>query len=295
VTAGISVEQVVAPVGIILPRDATFGAADLEFSETEVSPKLGAALYLPSKTTLRAATYYRLSPTLGRVQTLEPTQVVGFNQFFEDPGGTRSLSWGVGLDQEFARWLYAGGAYQKRDLTIPQGYCEIEDDFSGCGGQTVTRVVERNSDDDYWNGYLVATIGKRVAVGVDYQRDRHEFDYTSKSTTTGYFQNFMETERIRPELRLHFPFGLFFGASGTRYDQEVRSFEDLTPETVRRTELSTFWVGDLFLGCRFPKRYGSVVLEAKNVTDEEFLFFERSVQDRVVPTRSVKLTLSLTY
>ncbi len=293
ITAGISVEQVVAPVGIVLPRDANFFPAGLEFEETEVSPKLGAALYLPSKTTLRAAVYYRLTPTLGRVQTLEPTQVAGFNQFFEDPGGTRSLSWGVGIDQEFARWLYAGGSYQKRDLKIPQAYCDFEDPFSGCGFQTVTQVVERDSDDDYWNGYMYATLGNRLALGVDYQRDQHDFDTTSISPV-GLFQDFMRTERIRPQLRLHFPFGLFFGASGTRYDQEVDQFDDLT-SSVRNTVESTFWIGDVFLGCRFPKRYGSVVLEAKNVADREFTFFERSVQDRVVPTRSVKLTLSLTY
>ena len=77
VTVGLAWEKVLAPLGLILPRDSQIGAGEVSFDKSQVSPKIGLSLYLPTRTTLRGAWYKRLSPALGRIQTLEPTQIVG--------------------------------------------------------------------------------------------------------------------------------------------------------------------------------------------------------------------------
>ena len=51
-------------------------------------------------TTLRAAGFRTLKRTLVTDQTLEPTQVAGFNQFFDDPSATESEVFGLAVRPE---------------------------------------------------------------------------------------------------------------------------------------------------------------------------------------------------
>ncbi len=52
-------------------------------------------------------------------QTLEPTQVAGFNQLFDDPTGTKSERWGVGIDHRFSPVLTGGVEISQRNLRFP--------------------------------------------------------------------------------------------------------------------------------------------------------------------------------
>ncbi len=81
-----------------LNRSDTFG----EIAETsqyinddELSPKLGFAYQFTEGWTIRAAGFKTFIRELSSIQTLEPTQFVGFNQFFDDPA--RSIATNVGL------------------------------------------------------------------------------------------------------------------------------------------------------------------------------------------------------
>ena len=71
---------------------------------------------MPS-TTLRAAAFRVLKRFFVTNQTLEPTQLAGFNQFFDDLDGTDSTRYGFGLDQRFSPDLYGGFELSWRDLT----------------------------------------------------------------------------------------------------------------------------------------------------------------------------------
>jgi hypothetical protein len=60
-----------------------------------------------------------LKRTLITDQTLEPTQVAGFNQFFDDLNATESWCYGAAVDQKFSQNLYGGAAFTYRDMTVP--------------------------------------------------------------------------------------------------------------------------------------------------------------------------------
>ena len=63
--------------------------------KSQFNPKFGITWSPFSGTTVRAAAFRVLKRTLIVDQTLEPTQVAGFNQFFDDFDGTRGLAlWG---------------------------------------------------------------------------------------------------------------------------------------------------------------------------------------------------------
>jgi tetratricopeptide (TPR) repeat protein len=292
-SVGAAVESAEAPVGLLLPRDSQIGAAEIVFTETRLSPKVGVTFHGGSGTTLRAAAYQRLSPAIGRLQTLEPTQVAGFNQLFDDPGGTRSLSWGFGVDQEFGHGVYGGLSILRRDLTIPEAACNRADPFAGCASQVATGIAERSSDETLRSAYVHGTLGRRISASVEYTMKKQEFDFTQISPV-GLFEDFVRTERIRPGVRLFLPNGIFAGATATFYDQRVDQFDNL--RSSRRTVVdSKFAVLDARVGYKLPKRYGSILLEALNLSDREFSFYLRATEEMVLPARTLVLKANFTY
>lgn len=290
---GLAVESADVPVGMLPPRDSLVGLADVTYSDTVLSPKAGLVAAFGSGTTLRATAFRRLTPALGRLQTLEPTQVSGFNQFYEDPGGTRSWNYGLGFDQTIGRSVFFGLSYLRRDLDIPEASCEFPDPFSGCAFQLAEGIEEKTSTDDVAGAYVNFTLGRRWAASVEYEYLKRDFDYTSINPF-GLFQDMIETSRLRPQLRWFLPFGLFAGVSATFYDQTVDQFDDQGSDR-RQTVSSDFWTGDATLGYRFPDRLGSLAIDVRNVTNEKWDFYERTIQDTIVPARQVLLRLEITY
>ena len=58
--------------------------------QNEINPKAGVTVRATDTTTLRAAAFRVLKRNFVASQTLEPTNVAGFNQFFNDINGTKS-------------------------------------------------------------------------------------------------------------------------------------------------------------------------------------------------------------
>src|SRR4030042_1987029 len=90
--------------------------------QSQFNPKFGVTWNPISGTTLRAAIFRVFKRTLITNQTLEPTQVAGFNQFFDDVDGTESWRYGVAIDQKFHSNVYGGFELSKRDLEVPYDY-----------------------------------------------------------------------------------------------------------------------------------------------------------------------------
>jgi outer membrane receptor protein involved in Fe transport len=71
-------------------------------STNQFNPKFGIIWNPFPYTTVRAAVFRVLKRTLITDQTLEPTQVAGFNQFFDDVNATDIWRYGVAIDQKFS-------------------------------------------------------------------------------------------------------------------------------------------------------------------------------------------------
>jgi predicted Zn-dependent protease len=295
---GLAVESVDAPVGLITPRDAQIPSSDLRFQDTIVSPKFGlTSTYPAAGLTLRAGAFSRLAPSIGRLQTLEPTQVSGFNQFYEDPGGTESWNYGVGFDQQFLSKVFFGGYWLIRHLDIPQGYCSDPLPNSGCAqppppnppNDTGEQIVAmKHSKNDLASVYFNVLIGKYVAGSITWELDQRSFDATQVSPV-GLYQDYQKTERYRPQVRVFLPIGFFASLAGTYRTQRVDEYDDLTTQETVRVERPKFWTMDAAIGWRLPRRLGFVTLEGTNLTDREFDFYEQTLQEQVIPARRVVL------
>ena len=129
--------NVTATLGLSL--DSLRGDEDVD--KDQVNPKFGITWTPFAGITLRAAAFRVLKRTLITDQTLEPTQVAGFNQFFDDPNLTEAWRYGGAIDQRFTSSLFGGVEFSKRDLTVP-GLLDLKDP---------SNPVNRDGD---WNEYL---------------------------------------------------------------------------------------------------------------------------------------------
>jgi tetratricopeptide (TPR) repeat protein len=220
--------------------------------QNEFNPKVGLSWSLKSGTTLRGAWFRTMKRTLITDQTLEPTQVAGFNQFFDDPTATKSEVWGAALDQKLGKKLFAGAEYSERDLTIP--HLLLED------GVTWT-LTQKPGNESLARAYLFGTPHPWVTLGAEYQYEKFDLDpelFFSFST--------VKTHRVPLSLRFFHPSGVsaFFGATYLKQEGDFRptNGSDFLPGN------RSFWVVDAALRYRLPKRYGFLVAGVNNLTDE---------------------------
>ena len=95
------------------------GGVSAAEDKNQVNPKFGVTWKPVPGTTLRGAVFRTLTRTLVNDQTLEPTQVAGFNQFFDEARSTDAWCYGAAVDQKFSKSVYGGLEFSKRDLDVP--------------------------------------------------------------------------------------------------------------------------------------------------------------------------------
>ena len=108
-------------------RTSAPGSPDADpIDRNRLSPKIGLEWSPISGTTLRAAAFSSVRRPFIRSETIEPTQVAGFNQFFTgfeqfygDVTGTVSHRVGAAIDQAFSPTTFAGIEGTSRRLDVP--------------------------------------------------------------------------------------------------------------------------------------------------------------------------------
>jgi tetratricopeptide (TPR) repeat protein len=276
---------------IHLPHDVTaiVGASgdNLNSQSQEIgdinqfNPKLGVVWNPVPNTTLRAAAFRTLKRTLIVDQTLEPTQVAGFNQFFDDPNGTQAWNYGGAIDQKFSRGLFAGASVSKRDLTVR--YLDlVTDPFNPMGASA-------DWHEDTGRAYLFWTPHDWVALRAEYLYERVKHDPTF---TDGFTK--LTTKRIPLGANFFHPSGLSAFVTGTHYNQDG-SFDGFNTG-IPQSGSDSFWLVDAGISYRLPKRYGMLTVGVTNLTDQKFNYFDTDVKNASIqPDRVgfVRLTIAL--
>ncbi|HWP46135.1 MAG TPA: tetratricopeptide repeat protein [Candidatus Limnocylindrales bacterium] len=250
----------------------------------QFNPKLGLTWNPLPTTTLRAAVFRVLKKSLILNQTLEPTQVAGFNQFFDDGPGTESWRYGIAVDQKLPAQIYAGAEFSKRDLNVP---------FEKIMGP-IRQIQEANWEEHLGRSYLYWTPQVWLAVSTEYQYERFErpLDATGPELIT--------------ELRTHrLPLGVsFFHPSGFKvrlkatYVNQKGNFVSFGagPIPIVTPDADQFWVIDTSIGYRLPRRWGLLTLEAKNLFNEAFKFQDTDPENpQIEPKRLVFVRLTLAF
>jgi tetratricopeptide (TPR) repeat protein len=233
-------------------------SSDVE-DEDQFNPKFGIIWNPFPATTLRAASFRVLKRTLITDQTLEPTQVAGFNQFFDDADATDSWRYGGAIDQKFPKDIYGGVEFSYRDLDVP---------FSDL---TTTQVREVDWEEYLGRAYLYWTPHEWLALSAEYQYERlkrdREFTFGVKA---------LDTHRVPLGINFFHPSGLSASLKATYYDQDGEFEPQLQPPPPPPPPFVSgedqFWIVDAGISYRLPKRYGFITVGVKNLFDENFKY-----------------------
>ena len=212
-----------------------------------LAPKLGIQWSITDALRVRAVTARTLKPALLANQTIQPTQVAGFNQFYDDTSGTRAWLYGVGIDAELRKGVYAGSDLTHRAL---DEIVSIREDS----------VQNEGAEETTARAYLYWTPTDQLAFNVEafydlFERDQSAFEIRQ-----------VKTYALPVGLRYFSPSGVFAGIGGSLLYQSV---EKRSGSTTPQGD-DVFYVVDAGIGYRFPRRRGLISLEVQNLLDHDF-------------------------
>jgi outer membrane receptor protein involved in Fe transport len=232
-------------------------------------------------TTLRAAVFRTLKRTLITDQTIEPTQVAGFNQFFDDPNLTETWRYGGAIDQKFTKNIFGGIEISKRDLAVPFL------DFGADPNNPPTR--EADWDEYLGRAYLFWTPHPWLALRGQYIFERFKRDEQVPEGLTE-----LNSHRVPLGISFFHPSGLSTSLTTTYINQDG----DFTGAAINRLRSGSdaFWTVDAAINYRLPKRLGFITVGATNLFDTEFKFFDPDLNNASIqPVRTLFARVTLAW
>lgn len=270
------------------------------FEFDTVNPKIGLQVDVNNYVRLRAAWFETVKSALVANQTLEPTQVAGFNQFFDDLNGTRSQRKGIGLDiVDKTNTVFGGVEYSERELNVPS--------FSGPGA--ATRPISPNvytlsrthqQHEKLFRSYLYWLPIASLVI-------RGELQYEQFSREANIQNNPDKIKTLSAPLSISYfhPSGLFARSAVTFVSQNlnrpVTGIEGFDAIQQLNSGTSDFFLLDTALSYRFPNRRGLISLEGKNLLDKQFYYrnvnfqVSEAINPRFIPTRTFFVRLTLNF
>lgn len=266
--------------GIVADDQALSG-----FTQRFVSPKLGLRWQVMDGATLSLAATRGLNRYVMNGASLEPTQVAGFQQLYNDGPGVRADRLGMGWEQRLAHGWEWGGQISGRELRVPLlGVLLPYDRWHEREARLwASRVLTREALEGWLPGWEGA-----VTLAYDAQ------DYTRHGITTGL-------EQIRDYRPQHLQLGSrLFNTKGWGVNLgltwvQAEGTQQTLVGTRNRFE-DAFPVLDAALTWRLPGRRGQLSVGALNLLDREYRYLEMdSAQPRLAPARHGYIRLRLGF
>ena len=256
-----------------------------------INPKAGLMWNITESTILRFAYFESLTRLSAAKQTIEPTQIAGFNQFFDEIEGTVSRRIGIGLDKKFNNALYSGLELSHRRLDVPL----VQTTGDPSGKTTIIQGEEKQREIRvrsylYWTPLATVTLSAEYFLDI---RDRQLQELSFKSIPGD-----ITTHQVPLAISYFSPGGFFAKLKSTFVFQHVKpaSVTDADSNHGRDNFVSI----DTVLGYRLPKRRGIIEFGVRNLLDEQYQYAQiniglaspdqttiRSSTPRFVPERTI--------
>jgi len=253
-------------------------------STDKINPKFGLQWDINQYFRLRAAWFESTKPHVMGQQSLEPTQIAGFNQFYDDLNATRSRRMGFGLDAKFNEKLYGG--------------FEVSNRLFRTGSETNVFKFE----EDFYRAYLYWMPHVYWAIRGEIIVDKTlRLDGVAK----GFGPAKVDNLSVPVNLEYFHPSGIFSTFTTTFVQQNLYRNSDSGQSRSFSTTQSgndNFVLVDFSAGFRFPNRKGMISADARNLLDEFFYFLddnyktsEQMLRTRFIPDRTFFLRLTLNF
>ncbi len=219
-----------------------------------INPKLGVTWSANTNINFRFAAFQVLKRDIVSNQTIEPTHVAGFNQFFDDDSGAISNRVGAAVDIEFNSSLNSGIELSKRKIDHP--YIVSSQSLTTKWTEVLYRVYQ------YW------TINNFLSSSIEYSYE--QLDYGLNDAKNGARK--ITTQKIPISLNYFHPNGLGLKTTAVYLDQKSSLFNSVTNITQKLN--SDNLLVNLELNYRLYRLSGILTLGVSNVFDTKVSFQE---------------------
>jgi tetratricopeptide (TPR) repeat protein len=232
-----------------------------DYENTSFNPKVGVQVDITDSIRFRAAAFKYVKPPLSNNRTLEPTQVAGFNQFFDDANGTKAWRWGGAIEWDVTPDLNFGAdaTWRKYDeLTFVGNSYNLD-----------------NIDEQHHSAYAYWTPIEELALSASAVYDKYDRQTGIATNSTEAIPQKVETISVPLGIRWFGPWGLSAALSGTYVHQDVRrkaGSSDLEGN-------SSFFVVDVGIGIQFPNRLGGAGIQVLNLLDRDMKYQDDSYRE----------------
>jgi hypothetical protein len=227
----------------------------------KVNPKFGVQWNVTDDLVLRGAVFRTVKPALINNQTLEPTEVAGFNQLYDDVNATAAWRYGVGVDHRLMDNLLIGGEATWRKVSVPILFFRAND------------YNLEKADEQTHRAYVHWLPIPELALNLEFVYDKYNTDNGKDLTNVFGFPEKAVTYSVPLGARYFHPSGFFAGAGVTYVNQDVNRADGL-PEGN-----DDFFYLDASIGYRLPKRFGIVSFSVTNLLDQNFHYQDDSYRE----------------
>lgn len=236
----------------------------------QFNPKFGLSVTPFPGTTLRGAVFRTVKRSLAGRQTIEPTQVAGFNQFFDDYNGAESWRYGLAIDQTISPRIHGGIERSRRDIVSSFPNLSTGATPDGEWDENLTRIYF------YWTPNTLFAISAEWLFEEFQREDSHTGVERVKK---------LETHRFPLGVNYFHPSGLSAWLKYTYIDQDGIFGTD--PTDYRHGE-DQFWLFDVAVQYRFPKRLGFLTIGALNLFNNDFNYQDMDLANQTIfPERTI--------
>jgi tetratricopeptide (TPR) repeat protein len=243
-------------------------------------PKLGLMLEPTEGNVFRLGAFRNRTGILltSLYETLEPTQISGFNQLYDDIDLSDSWNYAISYQHIFSNSLQIGISSLYRDL-------ETTIDTQDRSTIPPTRATDDiEYDDKYANLWLNWTPSAHWALGLAYSYNHYNLEkelqlsHPDILAPDGILK--LETHKLPVTLSYFHPSGITGKLTTIYYDQKGK-FIDRTANKDEGEDQGM--ITDLAISYRFPNRLGTVSLGVKNLFDKDLNFEDRNSYDSTDP------------
>lgn len=275
----------------------TFSSAISGKRTDKISPKFGIQWNILKNLRLRGAWFETTKSHLIAQQTLEPTQIAGFNQFFDDINGTRSQRFGGGLDYRFSKNLYSGLEISKRILHVPVKDISLI---------TFTEFehLQRQNEQQY-RTYFYWLPHNHWSIKSEFQFEDFKRNSNDPSLEIDAPVH-VQTLTAPISLEYFHPSGILSSITGTIVNQKLsrlvnRTSEEAGARLTTSSRADTFFLLDAVIGYRFPNRRGMLNFEARNLLNQKFyyrninFYQSEAITPRFIPERTFFARVTINF
>ncbi|HRD50387.1 MAG: tetratricopeptide repeat protein [Candidatus Competibacter sp.] len=277
-------DNVIWTVGLSYESDE-----DLSANLNEFNPKFGVQWAINDYVSLRAAAFKSVKRAFAFEQTIEPTQVAGFNQLTDYVNMTVSKNYGVGLDIRFSDQLFGGLGALRRDTDIPLGTLGAPEFYE-----------ISNNQENFYSAYLYWFPNQSWAISTSWLYEKFE-NYCTRCQLFYSTPAQLKTLSLPLNFQYFHPSGFFAGLGIVYVNQDIQTL-DPRSLTLLPMQNEDFTLINAGLGYRFPKRWGIIALQANNLLDKQFHFQDYGFQTGdgtanplYIPERTVLARLVLNF